>query len=733
MHFPMKKIIFNVLLTLLLSASSIAQVAINTDGSLPDNSAMLDVKSTNKGLLPPRMTSTQRIAILSPAIGLVVYDTDLNSLFLRTATGWVPLSTSSSSWGLNGNGGTMPGTNFIGTTDDKDLVFKVGNAVSGRISNETNFHYNTSLGNYASPSNGGNDNTAFGDNALYSNMIGSFNTAIGSLALWYSTGTNNTALGYQAGGSNSTGQNNTYVGYDAGSIGPSALTNATAIGANTSVTQSNSLVLGNNVNVGIGTTAPTTKLEVLGEVKTSGSTTYGFHSDMNTGESDGYGGYFKHSTSNGRSFGVYGEANYTGINNQQTNYAGYFRSNSTSQDGYGIYAEARSSNPIAVPFTTTEFGVYGTGDIMGIIGKSYGVKGVAYGGEAAYGIYGYAANAITKWAGYFEGNVMVTNTMQIQGGNPGLGKVLTSDATGNASWQSAASLLPAGTSGQTLRHNGTTWVANSILSNDGVNIGIGTSTPANKLEVADGGISLYNTTDSKRFVMNYDQTGHYFYIDEYGAGRQFTILNGGNVGIGTTSPAAKLDVNGSFKLFNGTQAAGRVLTSDANGLATWQTPSGTGHYIGESYGGGIVFYVYDNGRHGLIAATVDQSTGIRWYGGSYTNTRARADGVGAGLKNTAIIIANQGNVDGVAFAATVCNEYSVTVAGITYGDWYLPSKQELDLLYQQKAAVSNLVNIGYWSSSESDNNNAWAENFLDRVQVTITKNVSYYVRAIRAF
>ena len=85
--------------------------------------------------------------------------------------------------------------------------------------------------------------------------------------------------------------------------------------------------------------------------------------------------------------------------------------------------------------------------------------------------------------------------------------------------------------------------------------------------------------------------------------------------------------------------------------------------------------------------------GIRWYGGSNTNTRARADGIGAGLKNTAIIIANQGPVDGSAFAATVCNEYSVTVDGVTYGDWYLPSKHELDLLYIERDTVGGFTTI----------------------------------------
>jgi len=157
------------------------------------------------------------------------------------------------------------------------------------------------------------------------------------------------------------------------------------------------------------------------------------------------------------------------------------------------------------------------------------------------------------------------------------------------------------------------------------------------------------------------------------------------------------------------------------------------HYIGETYGGGIVFYVYDGGQHGLIAATADQSTGIRWYGGSYTNTRAKADGVGAGLKNTAIIIANQGPVDGNDFAATVCNEYSVTVGGITYGDWYLPSKHELNLLYLQKTVVGGFATANYWSSTEYDNLNAWNQSFTNGFQLNYGKYDSPSVRSVRAF
>jgi hypothetical protein len=213
---------------------------------------------------------------------------------------------------------------------------------------------------------------------------------------------------------------------------------------------------------------------------------------------------------------------------------------------------------------------------------------------------------------------------------------------------------------------------------------------------------------------------------------RMTITGGGNIGIGTTNPTSKLEVLGAVKIVDGTQGANKVLTSDANGLASWQTPLTSSHYIGESYGGGIVFFVYDGGQHGLIAATSDQSTAIRWYGGSNTNTRARADGIGAGLKNTAIIIADQSTVDGNSFAATVCNEYSVTVGGVTYGDWYLPSKYELNLLYLQKTVVGATNNI-YWSSTEIGFNTAWCQSFVTGNQFANFKDPPTYVRAIRAF
>jgi hypothetical protein len=202
-----------------------------------------------------------------------------------------------------------------------------------------------------------------------------------------------------------------------------------------------------------------------------------------------------------------------------------------------------------------------------------------------------------------------------------------------------------------------------------------------------------------------------------------TTLTANNVLLGNGTSALQAVAPG---------ATGNVLTSNGT---TWTSAAASGgtHTIGESYGGGKVFYVYDNGKHGLIAATSDQSTGIRWYGGSNTNTRARGDGVGAGLKNTAIIIANQGAVDGSEFAATVCNEYSVTVDGVTYGDWYLPSKHELDLLYLQKTVVGGFAINYYWSSTENDNDFAWSQFFFNGLQYNLNKANTFSVRAIRAF
>jgi hypothetical protein len=113
--------------------------------------------------------------------------------------------------------------------------------------------YNNTTGSY---------NTADGAEALYRNTTGSYGVATGYASLSFNTtGNNNTALGYAAGQYNASGSLDTFVGYSAGTLFNN-LSNATAIGANSAVSESNALILGgtgsNAVTVGIGTASPYT-------------------------------------------------------------------------------------------------------------------------------------------------------------------------------------------------------------------------------------------------------------------------------------------------------------------------------------------------------------------------------------------------------------------------------------------------------------------------------------------
>jgi len=84
----MKKIPLLIVLLLLITSSLFAQVSINTDNTPPNNAAMLDVKSTNKGFLPPRMDLDQISLIPSPVAGLLVYNTNGNCFVYHDGTSW---------------------------------------------------------------------------------------------------------------------------------------------------------------------------------------------------------------------------------------------------------------------------------------------------------------------------------------------------------------------------------------------------------------------------------------------------------------------------------------------------------------------------------------------------------------------------------------------------------------------------------------------------------------------
>jgi hypothetical protein len=210
-------------------------VAINTDGSLPDNSAILDVNTPAKGLLIPRMTKAQRNAIPNPAPSLMIFQTDNTpGIYYNSGTAaspfWV-MPGSGNFWNLTGNSGTSMAANFLGTTDNTPLVVKVNNQLAAKIDHllfntslgyqslltNTTGNHNNAIGFQALYSNiSGICNIANGIQALYSNTTGSFNVADGYQALYYNTdGDNNIAIGYRALNFNSTGNFNTATGNEA--------------------------------------------------------------------------------------------------------------------------------------------------------------------------------------------------------------------------------------------------------------------------------------------------------------------------------------------------------------------------------------------------------------------------------------------------------------------------------------------------------------------------------------
>lgn len=211
----MKKKIFSLALILVAYSISYGQgVGIGT--TTPDASALLDLSTTNKGFLPPRMTAAQKILIPSPKAGLLIYQTDGTAgLYIYNGSAWEAAANSGpavNSWSTNGNAGTLPASNFIGTTDNTPLKFRVNNFPAGELNNVNG---NMAFGVYALASNTtGSENTAVGYNSLNKNLTGHSNTAIGLATLFSNTyGTNNTALGQSALVSNTIGSDNVATGF----------------------------------------------------------------------------------------------------------------------------------------------------------------------------------------------------------------------------------------------------------------------------------------------------------------------------------------------------------------------------------------------------------------------------------------------------------------------------------------------------------------------------------------
>ena len=391
------------LLFLMATLLSHAQnIGINTDGTSPHASAILDVKSTTKGILIPRMTMAQRNAISTPAAGLMIYQTDNTPgfYFFDGAT-WSGMSGSTNNaWSMTGNSGTNPANHFLGTTDIQPLRFRVNNKWVGElnwtagniffgdssgIANTTGagnvgFGYqalkmnttgylNVAIGALALEQNTSPGNTAVGALSLQYNTTGLQNTGIGNYAMNKNTlGQDNTALGFQSLFSNLTGARNTAVG--SGALQQSLTSNNTALGysALKYTTQGDENVaagaysmeynIGGSYNAALGMFA--LRNNTLGHYNTALGA-YALHANTsavsNTGI--GYRALYSNTASNNTAVGYY---------------AMYFNSTAAHNTAIGFYSMYSNTNAI----NNTAVGAFA------LYANSLGISNTAVGNEALY-------------------------------------------------------------------------------------------------------------------------------------------------------------------------------------------------------------------------------------------------------------------------------------------------------------------------------------------------------------
>ena len=268
-----------------------------------------------------------------------------------------------------------------------------------------------------------------------------------------------------------------------------------------------------------------------------------------------------------------------------------------------------------------------------------------------------------------------------------------------------------------------------------------------------------------------------------------TAITSAQVGVGTTTPDASsaLDITSTTKgllIPRMTETQRDAISSPATGLMIYQTDGTAGFYyyngsswegyyskaevdtlianlqtqisylvqkprnspsVGDFYQGGVVFYIFVDGdtgyvageTHGLIAAVADQSSGIRWDNGIIVTTGATGTAIGTGSANTDAIINQQGQTE-TSYAAGLARAYT----GGGYTDWFLPSKDELNKMYTNRATINTTATANsvivflpnrYMSSTEEDENTNWGQVFGNGLQSAINKSQEKAVRAVRAF
>ncbi len=280
--------------------------------------------------------------------------------------------------------------------------------------------------------------------------------------------------------------------------------------------------------------------------------------------------------------------------------------------------------------------------------------------------------------------------------------------------------------------SGTDAVFNGFLVNTNANL----TTVTHRLM----GNSNYTVPAGKKlYILNVNGgTSHNLYIDGTRVNHYLTnSTSGKTLNLPIIASAGDV-ITGADGVFNGYVVDEDFFESSSSGSGG---SGSSNHYVGELYGGGVVFHVDETGQHGLIVSLNDLSTSAQWglNGTDVTNCESTTDGA----SNTAAIVA-AGCLS--TDAAGLCDAYSA--GGFT--DWYLPAIFELTLiescLFQINSTLSQnngteiLLAIPYASSTEGGNSQNFSETNYHLVHTMFTdahfesKNQSHlYVRAIRTF
>jgi len=476
--------------------------SINTTGNAPDASAILDVQSTTHGMLVPRMTTAQRTNINSPASGLLVFDTSTGGFWYYNGLSWQSLS---------GGSGT---SHWDEDTFNGGIFYNNGNVAINHVETDPQadlYVYKT--------------NTGASESGIFVRRQSSY-TAFDGGSAWSNAGIDAAIKGYTQTG-------NTYSTAVYGSSYLDFNSSASVVGAHAGGATYGALGYkdaSGNIHAGYfqGNVRFMDKAVINGTISN--------HADLYIEQSE------------------YGALK-SGLYVRNTTLSGI---NGTGWMPSGVCAAIRGYSNTGNSYSTS---IYGGSALTH--NNSASVLGTHAGG-ATFGALGFKDGSGNLYAGYFEGDVNISNKAAINSGSVNPDADLYIEQTEYGEGKSAIKAYRASS-----LNAGTSWGvddADAVIHSE--------SYAGEQYNTA-----LYGANDLTN-AHNAGVVGYEIGGASYGALAYRDELNGIYAGYFN----GDVNVDGNLKLDDGTQAAGRVLTSDANGQASWQAVPSDGHWQEDANG-----------------------------------------------------------------------------------------------------------------------------------------------------